>query len=51
MNKNKKDRTEVIAQLKKLYKQGKLNAAGMWFFSDEPPVLTLEGADMKAILK
>ena len=48
--KQKKDKAEVIARLKELYKQGKLNAMGMWFFSDEPPLLSLEGADMKAIL-
>ena len=49
--KQKKDKAEIIARLKELYKQGKLNAMGMWFFSDEPPLLSLEGADMKAILK
>lgn len=51
MEQNKKNKAEVIAKLKNLYKQGKLNAAGMWFFSDKPPVLSLDGADMKAILK
>ena len=49
--KQKKDKAEVIARLKELYKQAKLNAMGMWLFSDEPPLLSLEGADMKAILK
>lgn len=29
--KQKKDKAEVIARLKELYKQGKLNAMGMWF--------------------